>query len=127
MSMKSPEEFAEFQEELANAESLSEKAKDELMEMELQGGVEVNDLKPGDQIDIRTATRTYRLEVREDGTYISGHPKYCPEPTLVKVAGASGGAGGIVRGRIVRGVGMELLFGETRVNTTPVQEITEVK
>src|SRR5262245_60490056 len=55
-------------------------------------GVCLDDLKVGDELELATKNRTYLVENRGNGEIlISGHPKYCPQPTLVKFYGSTAG------------------------------------
>ena len=57
-----------------------------------QGGLCLDNLKVGDLLEVETKTRTYFIENRGNGQIlISGHPKYCPQPTLVELYGSTWG------------------------------------
>jgi hypothetical protein len=57
---------------------------------EVLEGVDLGSLDEGSVIDIETKNRHYRLEYlgRSEGL-ISGHPRYCPSPVLVKLEGST--------------------------------------
>ena len=45
------------------------------------------ELAAGTRLEVKTASRTYVVEIREKGqVFVSGNPKYCPKPTAVNLA-----------------------------------------
>ena len=51
---------------------------------QLLDGVYLRTLDTGSTIDVETTSRRYRIEYLEgDRIRISGHPRWCPAPTLV--------------------------------------------
>jgi hypothetical protein len=88
-------------------------------------GVYLKDLCEGQGLVIQTHSRCYRITNRGMGkALISGHPRYCGEPVLVKIEGSTWG-GSALRTNFI-GIGMHLLFrlpqGE-RVTTSRIVEI----
>ena len=73
-------------------------------------------LHEGDDILMQTQNTLYRIEKREDGTYISGHPEYCPVPTKCDIAGSTLWGSGMLKLRYI-GVGMCFEFS-TEVHPT---------
>jgi len=75
---------------------------------DLQGGVDLNSLRPGSVIDVETQTRHYHIEcLGENDTRISGHPEYCPEPVRAHV-----------KSPIEAGRGLTFLVNDNRPVTT---------
>jgi len=95
---------------------------------EIEDGVFLKSLPVSAVLSIETQSRTYTLEKRSTSEYfISGHPKYCPSPTLAYIAGSRWG-GSMVRVAFV-GRGMRLEFSTDAhggVLTSAIREITEV-
>ena len=55
--------------------------------------IDLSELPLGSMLSVRTENRTYLLENRGKGQVrIKGHPEYCPDPVLVTLYGAVGGA-----------------------------------
>lgn len=48
----------------------------------------LEELKVGEKLLITTEKRTYTIERRPDGFYISGHPQYCPTPVRTQMPGS---------------------------------------
>ena len=59
---------------------------------EKEEGLCLDNLKVGDLLELETKNRTYVIENRGNGQIlISGHPKYCPQPTPVELYGSTWG------------------------------------
>jgi|SRR5208337_2495886 len=119
--------------------NLSKKINDQIAESELQGGVWIRKpegaavkdepyLPVGKTLKVRTMNTTYLIENREDGTYISGNAKYCPEPTKCNIHGSTWGGSMLKMGWI--GVGMYLEFSTDkhpyRITTSEIQDVQEL-
>ena len=94
---------------------------------ELLDGVYLSTLDTGSTIDLATKSRRYRIEYLEgDRVRISGHPQWCPTPTLARLCGSRGGSEGFEAQYI--GCGMRLVF-EPLDNHIPVttSEITGIR
>ena len=94
---------------------------------QLLDGVYLRTLDTGAIINVETRSRRYRLEYLEgDRIRISGHPQWCPAPTLARLQGSRGGSEGFVEGYI--GCQMRLVF-ERLDNCIPVttSEVTDVR
>ncbi|MBL8217437.1 MAG: hypothetical protein JNK87_42340, partial [Bryobacterales bacterium] len=77
---------------------------------EVEGGVYLKDLPPESTIEIETQNRFYLLVCRGEGQFlISGHPKFCPEPTLVTVSGSNWGGSMLKKAYVGRGMHLEFL------------------
>lgn len=89
---------------------LSDAVNHNIIRSEVEGGVYVHDLPPESQLEIETQNRFYRLVHRGGGHFlISGHPKFCPEPTLVFVAGSNWGGSMLKKAYLGRGMHLEFL------------------
>ncbi len=91
--------------------------------------VDLDELPIGAVLEIETGHSTYRLENRGDGSVLlAGHPKYCPEPTLVQVQGCIGAAGEL-KWRLL-GKGLKMVFlppDHGIVRTSAIKSIRRVK
>ena len=88
-------------------------------------GVQVDDLPPLEQLVVRTRNTTYSLTILSPtaGEVMIRGGRFFPEPTRVRVAGASlGGSFLKIRG-IYIGFAMELRRGGETVITSPVRSI----
>jgi hypothetical protein len=99
-----------------------------IVQSEIDGGVKLQDLRPGSTLHIRTQHTSYLvLVVAGNLALISGHPRYCPQPVPVEIAGSTWG-GSILKPRFI-GRGMHLEFRHpkyrTPIVTSPIQEIRE--
>lgn len=96
-----------------------------IIQAEIEGGVYLRDMSPGSVLSIQTQNRAYEMVVLGDGAaLISGHPKFCPEPTEVQVTGSTWG-GSMLKMRWV-GRGMHLEFEHPlhrRIVTSRILEI----
>lgn len=80
-----------------------------IVRSEIEGGVYLRDLPPGSALSIQTRNRVYEIVVLGDGkALISGHPEYCPEPTVVRIEGSTWG-GSMLKAKFL-GRGMRLEF-----------------
>ena len=108
--------------------NLSDEVNRNIVQSEIEGGVFLNDLPPATVLEIRTQHHCYQVVVLGDNkAIISGHPRYCPEPVLVAIAGSTWG-GSMLKRRFV-GRGMHLLFRHPQyqkpIVTSAIQEIRE--
>lgn len=72
-------------------------------------GVDLEELPIGAVLEIETGHTTYHLENKGEGqALLSGHPRYCPQPTLVQIQGSLDAADGL-RWRFL-GQGMRMVF-----------------
>lgn len=53
----------------------------------------LNQLAPGRIVELETNRTHYKIEIKDDGFYISGHPTHCPEPIKVDIASFEDGFG----------------------------------
>src|SRR5690242_3661649 len=99
-----------------------------LMQPEIHGGVKVQDLRPGSTLHIRTHHTLYLvLVVAGNLALISGHPRYCPQPVLVEIAGSTWGGSILITHFIGRGMCLEFRHPKYRtpIVTSPIHEIRE--
>ena len=94
-----------------------------------QEGVDLDELPIGAVLEIETGHTTYRLENTGDGSaLLSGHPKYCPEPTVVQVQGSLGPAGELRWRFLQKGLKMAFLPPEHGiVRTSAIKSLHRLK
>jgi hypothetical protein len=106
---------------------LSDRINHNLVQSEIEGGVHLHDLLPGTVLEIETKDWTCTLEYC--GAYeawVSGHPRFCPEPVRVYVAGSTWGGSMLKQFYIGRGMHLEFLHPTyERILTSPIVEIRE--
>jgi hypothetical protein len=108
--------------------NLSDEVNRNFVQSEIEGGVFLNDLPPATVLEIETQNHCYQLVLLDDNhVLISGHPKYCPQPIRVAIAGSTWGGSMLKRRFVGRGMHMEFRHPEyqTPIVTSPVQEIRE--
>src|SRR4030095_9494183 len=110
---------------LAPLPGLNEGINQNACQSERGEGLCLDNLKVGDLLELETKNRTYFIENRGNGQIlISGHPKYCPQPTLVELYGSTWG-GIILKPRFI-GRHMQLAFRHGQhgvIRTSRIQEI----
>ncbi len=70
-------------------------------------GIRLDALREGSRVLVETMNRLYRLERRAGQIWISGHPRFCPEPVPVKVRGSSWGGSMLKAAYLEQGLHME--------------------
>lgn len=96
-----------------------------IIESEIEGGVFLEDLPEGAELCVKTENRDYRLVNHGRGkVMISGHPRFCPSPTLVSLNGSSWG-GSMLKMAFI-GRGMHLEFRHPDYNTVTTSKIVEI-
>ena len=83
---------------------------------------------PASVLEIQTQHHDYKAVTRsENSLLISGHPKYCPEPVLVAIAGSTWGGSMLKRGFVGRGMRLEFSHPAYRapITTSRIEEIRE--
>lgn len=86
---------------------------------EIEGGVYLENLPPGTELEVRTENRSYRIRCCGDGkVLISGHPVFCPEPVMVKLHGSTWGGAVMRPAYIGRGMRLEFRHPEHEVIIT---------
>jgi hypothetical protein len=92
---------------------LSDAINRNIVRSEVEGGVYFKDLPLESTVEVETQNRFYTMINRGGGHFlISGHPKFCPAPTLVYVAGCNWGGSMLKRAFLGRGMHMEFLHPE---------------
>jgi len=107
---------------------LSNQINSDIAQSEIEGGVKVADIAIGAVLHIQTQNTAYTLERREDGLYLSGNQRFCPEPTKVTISGSTWGGSMLKVGFIGRGMHMEFHTEKFngRITTSAIKDITEV-
>ncbi len=97
-----------------------------MIRSEIEGGVLLDELPDGAELEVETVNRCYRLQIRGRGeVLISGHPRFCPEPVLVKIHGSTWG-GSILR-RLFIGRGLRLEFRHPEHMTIVTSRIVDIR
>jgi hypothetical protein len=107
---------------------LSNEVNGKIVQSEIEGGVFLHDLTAYSALHIQTQHHGYTLvHCGESQGLISGHPKFCPQPVLVRIAGSTWG-GSMLKVRFI-GRGMHLEFKhpeyDTPIITSRILEIRE--
>lgn len=115
--------------------NLHPKIVEDMVKSELQGGANLNELEVGRSLKVTIENSIYIVERRDDGLYISGHPKFCPEPTKVDKINSTWGGNMAKTDYIGRDMFMEFsvpIFPvpeggkkNKRILTSEVQEVKE--
>lgn len=93
---------------------------------EITGGVELHNLPTGAVVEVTTRNHIYTLENRGDGeVLISGHPKYCPMPVLVRFHGSTWGTP-MIRGRYI-GREMRMEFWHPEYGVLVTSEVADIR
>ena len=109
---------------------LSDDVNRNIIGSEIEGGVFLDRLQPHSVLQIQTQHRCYTaVMLGGSQALISGHPEYCPEPTLVAIAGSTWGGSMLKRRFVGRGMHLEFCHPEysTPIVTSRVQEIRECR
>ena len=99
-----------------------------LIGSEIEGGVFLDRLQPHSVLQIQTRHRCYTaVMLGGSQALISGHPEYCPEPTLVAIAGSTWGGSMLKRRFVGRGMRLEYYHPEYSkpIVTSRIQEVRE--
>jgi hypothetical protein len=98
-----------------------------MVQSEIEGGVDLYEVPPGTVLEVRTQNHTYTIIHKAWGrVLISGHPEFCPDPVEVLIHGSTWG-GSMIRNHYV-GRGMHLEFGHPVhqvILTSPIVDIRE--
>ena len=100
------------------------------MQSEIEGGVRLQDLKPGSVLRVCTQNTSYEIVVLHGGlAYLKGHPVYCPQAVLVSIAGSTWGGSMLKVHFIGRGMHLEFRHPEyaTPIVTSMIVEICECR
>jgi len=108
--------------------NLSDEVNRNLVQSEIEGGVFLAALPPSTVLQIQTQHHRYTaVLLGESQALISGHPRYCPEPVQVAIAGSTWGGSMLKLRFIGRGMHLEFCHPEyqTPIVTSAIQEIRE--
>jgi hypothetical protein len=108
--------------------NLSDEVNRNIIGSEIEGGVFLDRLQLHSVLLIQTQHRCYTaVMLGGSQALISGHPQYCPEPTLVAIAGSTWGGSMLKRRFVGRGMHLEICHPQysTPIVTSLVQEIRE--
>ena len=109
--------------------NLSDAVNGNIIRSEIEGGVYLKDLPDNATLEIETQNRRYRLHSRgQTEALISGHPEFCPEPTLVRIAGSNWGGTMLKPAFIGRGMHLEFHHPqyERPIITSRIREIRRI-
>ena len=106
--------------------NLSDQINSNIVRSEIDGGVYLDHLPDGAALEIETLNRFYTIVNRGQGqALISGHPKFCPSPVMVKIHGSNWG-GSMLKVRFI-GRGMHLEFRHPEYRTIITSRIVEIR
>jgi hypothetical protein len=89
-------------------QNLSDQINGNIIRSEIEGGVYLRDLPDSSTLEVITQNRGYKLVLVRDGhAWISGHPEFCPEPVLVRIAGSNWGGSMLKAAFLGRGMHLE--------------------
>ena len=96
-----------------------------IIQSEIEGGVYLRDLPRGAVLQIETQDWICTLEYCGDNeALVSGHPRLCPDPALVYIAGSTWGGSMLKQHFIGRGMHLEFIHPVyERILTSPIVEI----
>ena len=97
-----------------------------IIQMEIEGGVHLDDLGEGAVLEVETQNHWYTIVNRGRGqALISGHPEYCPDPVPVRIEGSTWG-GSMLKVRYI-GRGMRLEFRHPTYRTIVTSRIVDIR
>ena len=106
--------------------NLSDEVNRNIVQSEIEGGVYLDVLSEGAVLEVETQHHGYTIVIRGRGrALISGHPKYCPDPVPVSIAGSTWG-GSMLKLRFI-GRGMHLEFQHPVFQTIITSRIVDVR
>jgi hypothetical protein len=89
-------------------QNLSDQINGNIIRSEIEGGVYLRVLPDSSTLEVITQNRGYTLVLVRDGdAWISGHPEFCPEPVLVRIAGSNWGGSMLKAAFLGRGMHLE--------------------
>jgi hypothetical protein len=93
--------------------NLSDRVNHNIVQSEIEGGVYLCDLPRDSTLEVETQNRSYTIVLFESGVaLISGHPRYCPEPVMVKIEGSNWGGSMLKPSYVGRGMHLEFRHPE---------------
>ncbi len=109
--------------------NLSDQINSQMIQSEIEGGVYLDDLAPGDVIEVETRNHAYKLVNHGRGqALISGHPEFCPQPVMVRVEGSNWGGSLLKVSFIGRGMCLEFRHPQYHtITTSPIVDIRQLR
>jgi len=116
-------------EPMASAPELGAEVVRDACRMNERTGFSLDELNVGETFELVTKNRTYLVEYRGNGEIlILGHPKYCPQPTLVRLYGSTAGWTPVKPGFIGQGMYLEFRHPEHGlIRTSRIEQIRTPK
>ncbi|MGA2608641.1 MAG: hypothetical protein ABSH01_14450 [Terriglobia bacterium] len=106
--------------------NFSDEVNRNIVQSEIEGGVYLDELCEGAVLEVETQHHGYTIVIRGRGReLISGHPKYCPDPVPVRIAGSTWG-GSMLKVRFI-GRGMRLEFRHPVFRTIITSRIVDIR
>jgi len=106
--------------------NFSDEVNRNIAQSEIEGGVYLEGLCEGAVLEVETQHHAYTIVIRGRGRdLISGHPKYCPDPVPVRIAGSTWG-GSMLKLRFI-GRGMHLEFWHPVFRTIKTSRIVDIR
>jgi hypothetical protein len=106
--------------------NLSDEVNRNIAKSEIEGGVLLDNLPDGEVLEVETQNRWYTIVNRGSGrALISGHPKFCPQPVPVRIAGSTWG-GSMIKLRFI-GRGMHIEFRHPTFKTIITSRVVEIR
>ena len=106
--------------------NLADRVNGNIVQAEVEGGVYLKNLVPGTVLRVETQNHAYTILYQGwDQALISGHPVFCPEPTVVTIHGSTWG-GSMLKSRYI-GRGMHLEFAHPDFQPIRTSRILDVR
>jgi hypothetical protein len=106
--------------------NLSDEVNRNIVQSEIEGGVHLDNLPEGEVLEVETQHHSYTIVIRGRGrALISGHPKLCPYPILVRIEGSTWG-GAMLKTRFI-GRGMHLEFRHPAYPIVTTSRIVDIR
>lgn len=108
------------------SEYLSDDINKNIAKSEAEGGCWLKDLAVGRVLIVTTQNTVYALrKVGPEEYTISGHARYCPEPTPIAVHGSTWGGSMLKMGFVGRGMRLEGTLNGHTILTSMIVEVEE--
>ena len=106
--------------------NLGDEVNGNIIESEIEGGVYLDELAEGVVLEVETQNHEYTIVTGGRGKeLIWGHPRYCPGPVPVRIAGSTWG-GSMLKVRFV-GRGMRLEFHHPTYRRIVTSRILDIR
>ena len=107
--------------------NLSDEINGRIVQSEIEGGIDLKRLPRKATIEVATKNHRYVLVMEHGGSnaWIAGHPRFCPVPVLVHIAGSNWGGSMIKANYLGRGMHMEFRHPDFpgAIITSPIIDI----